>query len=164
MSTKALRNEHPYAIEMAGDEILFHRTNGSGVRLLSLITGGLAFLMFVNGLVQLVLLQFVAGGILLALGTLFGFVATIAWRKLRSVTTQTVTLAKGALRVGDTMVALADDLQLQVQVDWTDGMGGLRFARVVSLRWQQGKLPIYKSYDKDEIEAVRRCLADHGIR
>jgi hypothetical protein len=161
---KALRNNHPYAIEVLDGEMRFARTDRSSAGLFALITGGLALLMLINGAVQMAMTHVTAGAVLLGIGGVFAVIALLVFKNRRPPTTKTLTLSKGTLRDGDTAIASASELRTQVQIDWTDGMGGLRFARVVSLRWKQGKLPIYKTYDKREIGEIQRYLADHGIQ
>ncbi|MFN0246635.1 MAG: hypothetical protein ACKV2T_06985 [Kofleriaceae bacterium] len=161
---KALRNNHPYAIEVLDGEMRFARTDRSRAGLFALIAAGLAAMMVINGVVQMVLTHLAAGAVLLGLGTLFVLVAILVFKKRRPPTTTTLTLSKGTLRDGETAIAAASEIRPQVQIDWTDGMGGLRFARVVSLRWKHGRLPIFKTYDKREVGEIQRYLADHGIQ
>ena len=42
-------------------------------------------------------------------------------------------------------------------------MGGFRLARVVSLRWPQGEVPIFRSYDKKLVQALTQELAQQGL-
>jgi hypothetical protein len=64
---------------------------------------------------------------------------------------------------GQQLAALTD-VSCETSVDWTDGMGGFRFARILSLRWPGGSRPIYKSYDQSELARLRSELASLGIR
>lgn len=54
-------------------------------------------------------------------------------------------------------------LRTRTRIDWADGMGGFRLARVVSLCWPQGEVPIFRSYDKGMVEALNQALAQQGL-
>lgn len=162
MDTELIARDRGFSIEIAGDLVRFSRASRGGLTLAAIIAWGLVFLFAINGGVQLALGHIGAGIILLILG---GAVALVArWRSRVRSPGAVVELAGGQLRDQDgRALAAAKDARVKTSIDWTDGMGGLRFARVLSLRWRGGRLPIYKSYDKREIEAVRRRLADFGL-
>lgn len=54
-------------------------------------------------------------------------------------------------------------VRLVVKIDWTDGMGGFRFCRVVSLCWAKGCIPVFRSYDQAEVKLLRQALAKFGV-
>ena len=83
MSSKALRNEHGYAIEIEANELRFVSTRRSSVGMFSLIAGGLALILLVNGGVQMAMTNAVAGLVLGGLGALFGTVAVLVWKRRR---------------------------------------------------------------------------------
>ena len=61
------------------------------------------------------------------------------------------------------VLAQRAQLHIRTRIDWTDGMGGFRLARVVSLRWPQGEVPIFRSYDKKLVQALTQELAQQGL-
>lgn len=60
---------------------------------------------------------------------------------------------------GGEIVAERARLRIHTRIAWTDGMGGFRWARVVYLTWPQGELPIFRSYDKNQVHALHQELA-----
>jgi hypothetical protein len=62
-------------------------------------------------------------------------------------------------------------VRLRTNIDFTDGMGGFRWARVLSLCWPDAGLPrslpmsvpIFRTYDKGELHKLRQALAALGI-
>lgn len=87
------------------------------------------------------------------------------WRRQREELGPRLVLFDTALR-NEQGEALAPKniLGVYTNIDWTDGMGGFRFARIVSLRWDKESVPIFKSYDKQEIKNLREALAAQGLK
>lgn len=74
-------------------------------------------------------------------------------------------LRNGALwNAADQKLAPLSELWLSTNIDWTDGMGGLKLARVVHLRWPDGSLPVFRTYDRAEVEKLLTALAAFGLR
>ncbi len=164
MASTVFANEKPFMIEVAEDKLCFVHTQRSRAALGALIGAGLVALLTINGVVQLAMAQVGAGLVLFGLTAALLAVTVVIWRRRRPPRTRVVTLDGGGLRdPDDNVLAQRSELSVRVGIDWTDGMGGVRLARQISLHWPRGRLQIYKTYDKEELARVRRCLVDRGI-
>lgn len=157
-------------IERTETGMLFRSRRTGGPMLVTSITGGLAALctMFAIVLVTMVIQNrdpiyaAVATGAWLLAG-LFGWAAWRAYRiyvQRKNGDGDVLRLAHGVLTGTDGAIcARPGELRLAVKIDWTDGMGGLRFMRVLWLIWPKGRTIIYKNYDQDAVAAVQRAVA-----
>jgi hypothetical protein len=163
MASEVIARGRGFSIETDGDVLRLSRARGGGLRLGVYISAGLAAVLMLNGGVQIAMSHAGAGVLLLVLGAVAGAAAR-AMARVR-LPPRDIEIREGQVRGADGVVlASVGDVNLDTRIDWTDGMGGTRLARVLWLRWRGGRFPLYKSYDKRELETIRQRLAAFGLR
>lgn len=168
----SLAEEYGYRIvtNPDGTGLTFIDLQTRGPSIFAWISGGVAVLLGVLAGVQFVMLA--RGGAQLppASPILLSLLALLAawgcWRGLaRYRSRQTgpgkrLVLAKGQLTDGQGhRLAAGSAITVRVAIDWTDGTGGLRLARLLVLRWPGGQATLYKTFDKNQLATVRAALA-----
>ncbi len=95
---------------------------------------------------------------------LFGRRAHRTYQLEKQQAGQRLSLSEQGLRTerGDTLAPLSQ-LRLDVRIDWSDGMGGFRFCRILSLSWPGQRIAVFRSYDKKEVQALRDALTQLGL-
>lgn len=105
---------------------------------------------------------------LATLAVLAGLAGRFAYRTYRARAAgpgECLVADDGVLRSADGRAqAQLREVRIDIRIDPTDGMGGLRFARVLWLRWPGGGRAVFKSYDQGELARLGAELAKAGIR
>jgi hypothetical protein len=172
-----LATDQGFRVSKSDQQVVFERPAGATSPLLAWLPLGLGFMGVLVG-ISLIASSFsepAARGDLRTGAFLLFVLSALAFalgrrglRRLRSEREQAslrlVVDAAGLRGEGDPPLAPRSALRLSTRIDLTDGMGGFRWARVVSLRWPQGEVPIFRSYDKAQVQALCRELAGLGIQ
>lgn len=171
-SQSALAEEHGYRILKGSDEksLILIDLQTRGPALFTWISGGLAVLLGVLAVSQLAI--YLEGKTPLPLASpliaavLAVGAAVLCWRGFRTYFRRRGSAGKQLVlthgRLEDEhgqRLAAAGEVTVRTAIDWTDGTGGLRLARLVKLCWPSGQATIYKTFDKNQLATVRAALA-----
>ena len=175
-SEHLLASDHGFRIFQADQDLVFERPAGATSPLSAWIPLGISFLGILVGTSLIAqsfsdaearadlrtgsVLLFLLSGLAFALGRR-------AYRRLRIEQEQAgvrLRLDATALRNDrGEQLAARDGLRIRTRIDLTDGMGGFRWARVLYLCWPQGDVPIFRSYDKAQVQKLASDLGRLGL-
>lgn len=165
-----------FRIAKTDQQLIFEREHSATAQMVAFIAGTVSFVAIFVALAlageamadkQARASLLPVAAVLLFVASLAFFIALRAARRARvqrkRIATRIV-LDETALR-NETGEELAprSSLYIRTGIDFTDGMGGFRFARVMSLCWPGQRTLVFKSYDADEMKRLERELAVCGI-